>query len=140
MVWFYIILFAIFLIIEGMTFNLVTIWMAMASLITSVYAWFFPYRYGTQVVIFTALSIILIIATKPLLKKFVPKPVRTNADGLVGEIGIVTVAIDKLSSSGQVKIKGQIWSAKCDSDDIICENEKVKIIKIEGVKLVVEPV
>lgn len=139
MVWFYIILFAVFLIIEGTTFNLVTIWMAVASLITSVYAWFFPYEYAFQAIFFTTLSIILIIATKPLVKKLAPKPIKTNADGLVGEIGIVTVAIDKLSSSGQVKVKGQVWSAKSDSDDIICENSRVKIIKIEGVRLVVEP-
>ena len=139
MFWFYIGLFAVFLAIEAISFNLVTIWMALAALFTSIYAWFFPNQYVPQAFIFIVFSIIFIIATKPLVKKFAGKHEKTNADSLIDEIGVVTVPIDGLNSSGQVKVKGQIWSAKCMSDSQIPENSKVKIIKIEGVKLVVEP-
>lgn len=140
MFWFYIGLSVVFLGIEAISFNLVTIWMAAAAFLTSIYAWFFPTQYVPQAFIFIVLSIILIIATKPLAKKLIKNHEKTNADSLIGEIGIVTVSIDSLNLKGQVKVRGQIWSAKTATEEEIPENEKVKIIKIEGVKLVVEPV
>lgn len=139
MFWFYIVLSVIFLGIEAISFNLVTIWLAASAFLTSIYAWFFPAMYVPQAFIFIVISIILIIATKPLTKKLVKNHEKTNADSLIGEIGIVTVPIDDLNLSGQVKVKGQIWSAKCSSEVEIPQNSKVRITGIEGVKLVVEP-
>ena len=137
MYWFYMGLFVVFLIAEALTFNLMTIWMAAASLVTSIYAWFFPNQIIPQAFIFIVLSIILIIATKPLTGKFLKQPEKTNADSLIGKTGIVTVEIDSVSSLGQVKVKGQIWSAKSAENITISENEKVEIKAIEGVKLIV---
>ena len=140
MFWFYIGLFIVFVAIEAVSFNLITIWMAISAFITSLYAWFFPTQYVPQAFIFIVLSIILIAITKPVVRKFIKAPNKTNADSLIGEVGIVTVAIDSLNLSGQVKVRGQIWSAKSETDGEIAENKKVKILKIEGVKLVVEPI
>lgn len=139
MVWFYIGIFVALIIVEALTYNLITIWMAIASLITSIYAYFFPTQILPQAFIFIVLSIILIALTKPISKKLIPKPKTTNSDSLIGEIAVVISEIDTLNSVGQVKVKGQIWSAKTYCDRIIEKNEKVKIEKIEGVKLVVSP-
>jgi len=138
MFWFYIVLFVVFMAVEAMSFNLITIWLAISAFLTSFYAWAFPTHYVPQAFIFIVLSIILIVATKPIVKKFIKTHEKTNADSLIGETGIVTVAIDPLNLSGQVRVRGQVWSAKSETDTEISENKKVKILKIEGVKLVVE--
>ena len=139
MYWLYLGLFAVFLIIEAVSFNLITIWMAVAALLTSVYAYFFPSQILPQAFIFIVLSIILIALTKPLSKRFI-KNTKTNADSLMGEIGVVTLEINNLKGEGQVKIKNQTWSAKSENGDEIPQGAKVKIEKIEGVKLIVNAI
>lgn len=135
--WVYLGLFVVFLVIEAITFNLVTIWMAAAALLTSIYAYFFPEQYIVQAFICIVLSVIFIAATKPLTKKLLKDAPKTNADRLLGETGIVIDAIDDLKGTGQVKVKGQIWSAKTENGESVSADKKVKIKKIEGVKLVV---
>lgn len=137
MYWFYIILFIVLLVIEAATFNLVTIWMAISALLTGIYAYFFPENYVVQGFMFVVLSIILIAATKPFLKKITKKPVKTNADRLIGEEACVTVRIDNLNAEGQVKVIGQTWSARSENNEPIEVGEIVVIKKIEGVKLIV---
>ena len=52
--------------------------------------------------------------------------------------GIVTKDIDPIEGKGQVKVIGQVWSAK--SEHPISEGTKVKVLSLEGVKIVVEEV
>ena len=61
---------------------------------------------------------------------------RTNADRLIGREGTVIVPLDRTEGKGQVKVDGQIWSAKAEVN--IAEGVKVIVRSIEGVKLVVE--
>ena len=65
------------------------------------------------------------------------KSVATNAYSLIGKIGLVTVAISKLNATGQVKVNGEVWSAKADGD--IAQGTEVEVLKIDGVKLIVKP-
>ncbi len=51
---------------------------------------------------------------------------------------VVISKIDNKLGIGQVKVKGQVWSANSFTDEIIEENEEVKIKKIEGVHLIVQ--
>ena len=46
------------------------------------------------------------------------------------------IASDKFA--GEVNVRGKIWSAVSKDGDDILENEKVKILSIDGVKLIVE--
>ena len=62
---------------------------------------------------------------------------KTNADRFIGMEGIVIEAIDSAKGVGQVKVGGQVWSAKTEENTFISTEEKIIIIKIEGVKLVV---
>ncbi len=54
--------------------------------------------------------------------------------------GIVTKEINSVLGSGQIKIGGEVWSAKVKSDITIPEGEEVTITEIDGVKAVVEPI
>lgn len=55
-------------------------------------------------------------------------------------MGIVTIDINSLEGVGQIKVDGEIWSAKTETNDIILKGTKVKILKIDGVKLIVSPI
>ena len=124
--------------IEASTSNLVTLWPALAALCTAVFA---ALNVSTTwlAIIFVILSAVLLICTRPLVKKFVNrKTIATNADRIIGADGIVTNRIDPINNSGQVKIYGQIWSAKSRFGIPIEENTLVIVTALEGVKAVVE--
>ena len=132
-VWF--ILFALFLVIEIMTVNLVTIWFAAGALV-ALFVSFFVDSLTAQIIIFIIVSVVSVIAMKPLLKKFKGFSITpTNSDRVIGKVGDVVKKIEK-NNYGEVKIFGNTWTAY--SDDEIDVGEKVKVLSIEGVKLIVE--
>ena len=69
---------------------------------------------------------------------------RTEDLGVIGpmlmrwwaERGFVLKAIEPLSTTGQVKVGAQIWTAV--SDESLTEGVKVQVLEIQGVKLVVK--
>ena len=82
--------------------------------------------------------VVCIIWIKPIVDaRRMGKIQPTNADRVIGHEGVVIVAIDPVAGKGQVKVDGQIWSAKCDVS--VEEGAKVKVLALEGVKAVVEP-
>lgn len=132
MIWF-ILIFA-FLIIEALSFNLITIWFSFGSLCAFI-STYFTDNLIIQIVVFTFFTIISLIFTKPLLDKFINKNVmKTNIDMIIGKIGIVTKEINELSP-GRVKVSGKDWMAVSNSH--IDEGKKVRVLKIEGAKIIV---
>ena len=89
----------------------------------------------------TGRSALLLILVCPLAKKKLkPKPERLNADRLAGQTAIVTEPIDAQLDTGAVKVSGVLWTAKCPSCARIETGAHVKILRVEGAKLLVEPV
>ena len=128
----------VLLLIEIATMGLTTIWFAggaFAAFIVSLAGG----QLWLQVVVFLGVSILLLIFTRPLAVHYINKnAVRTNADSLIGQTGIVTEEISNLEGRGQVQIQGQIWTARSEKDgNQILEGEKVVVEKISGVKLIV---
>lgn len=71
-----------------------------------------------------------------MLKKIFSKAAPT-VDSIVGEKCVVTEKIDNYAGCGQIKVKGQYWSARGFYDDDIYEcGETLRIVAIEGVKVV----
>ncbi len=136
-VFFWLIIAIILGIIESATVNLVTIWFSIGAVAASVVA-AFGGNLLIQSAVFTAVSVATLIATRPLAKKLLrDKKIATNADRFINEKAIVVEDIDAVLGTGQVKVRGQIWSAKPDNDERIKCGEMVKINKIEGVRMVV---
>jgi len=131
--WF--IAFVVLLIIELVTVNLVTIWFAIgavAAIITTI----FTDSILIQCIAFVAVSVISLLITKPLMKKFKKFEVEpTNSDRVIGKVGDVTKKIDK-NKYGEVKVYGNTWTAS--SKQVINVGERVKVLSIDGVKLIVE--
>ncbi len=141
MLWIWVALLAVFVIIEATTAQLLTIWFAVgsfAALVTS----FFTDNILVQVVVFVVVSVAVLVATRPLVKKMTAtKKQATNADMYIGQEGIVTEEIDNISAKGLVKVKGSVWTARSEADNKkIAEGTHVTVIRIEGVKLIVRPV
>ena len=126
-----------FLIIEGFTVELISIWFTGSSLIAMVLA-LLNLEIGWQIAGFCVVSLILIIFTRPIVARYLKRnESRTNIDTLIGEIATVTKEILP-DERGEVKIKGQYWLAISSDNKKIEENTKVSILAIEGAKLIVK--
>ena len=137
-VYFWFLAAAVFLIIEILSPHLVTLWFAIGA-ISAVISVSFGIGLESQMIVFFVVSILLLISLRPIYVKYVKvNKIRTNADSLIGETAVVTMNINNKEGAGLVKVKGQIWSAKSDDDEVILAGKDVKVLKIEGVKLVVK--
>lgn len=129
----------IFFIMEIATVGFLIFWLGIGALFAMVVS-FFTGSMFIQTLVFVVTSTILILLTKPLIEKYVDKDkkVSTNAYSVIGQKGIVIVPINNLDGTGQVKVNGEIWSAKSEALDIP-ENTEIEVLKIDGVKLIVTP-
>lgn len=126
--------------IEVATLNLVSVWFAVGALAAFI-ALTLGANFVVQLVVFAIVSAIMLCLIRPLTTDILkPKGAKTNADRIIGEFALVTETISNAQSKGQIKISGQIWSAKSNDGQIINEGKTVKIISISGVKAIVEPV
>ena len=124
---------------EAFTSQLVSIWFVFGAVSAAITTIFTP-SIPIQSAVFLVVSLVALIVTKPLVKKFKQSGdiVSTNADRLIDKIGIIISNIEDIHTVGQVKVEGEIWTAKSDKAPIT-KNTKVKVLAIEGVKLIVEP-
>lgn len=130
----------IMLVIEVVTTGLATLWFALGAIVAMVMD-LCGAPLTSQIIVMAIVSvasfILCMIWIRPKLESLRKKNVqRTNADRLIGREGVVIVPLNGAEGKGQVKIDGQVWSAKADTD--IAEGIKVTVKAIEGVKLVVE--
>lgn len=131
--WF--IAFVILIIIELATVNLVTIWFAIGS-VAAIITTMFTDSIAIQAVVFGVVSLISLLITKPLIKKFKGFEVEpTNSDRVIGKVGEVTKRITP-NKYGEVKVFGNTWTAS--SEKTINVGQKVKVLSIDGVKLIVK--
>jgi membrane protein implicated in regulation of membrane protease activity len=140
MIYFWLVLFVIFVLIEAATLGLATIWFAGGALVATLAAVALPGLIWLQVLLFLAVSILLLYFTRPVAVKYFNKDrVKTNVESYVGREVIVVSEIDNLQGIGQVKLGGQEWTARTVSDDDVMEVGAVGIVKaVDGVKLIIE--
>ena len=136
---FWLIIAGLCLVIEIYTVGFFIFWFGIGALFALLVS-FLTNNLFIQIGVFLVSSSLLVISTKPLMKKFTKseKTVPTNFFSLSGKQGIVTKKIDSDNSTGQVKVKGELWSAISDKD--IEKDAKVKILGVDGVKLKVEKI
>ena len=137
---FWIVLAVVLGIIEASTVNFVTIWFAIGAVFAFITA-IITDSLLFQVVVFTGISVLSLILTRPFVKKVLNnKTVATNADRYINQKAYVTQKINGVSGLGQVKSMGQIWSAKSEDGLDINEGEEVIINRIDGVRAVVSKI
>ena len=130
-----------FIVVEAACpFHLVSVWFAVGSLVAMIAALLHA-QLWLQIVLFLLVSIALLVAMLPLVKKGLkPKIVNTNVDAVIGTQGYVTEAVDNLTATGQVKLGGMYWTARSEDGNIIPVDTLVQVTRIEGVKAFVTAV
>lgn len=130
-------LIVLFTIVEALTLGLTSIWFAVGAL-GALIASALGFGLAVQLVIFLVVAFVLSYYTRPIAKKvFKVGENKTNIDALIGKTGFVTMTIEE-RNLGQVKLNGQIWTAKAQGHEVINVGEDVEVLAIEGVKLIVK--
>ena len=131
----------VLLIIEAVVPGLISIWFALGAL-AALLASLLHAPLWLQIVWFLIVSIASLILTRPLAAKYVNARIQpTNADVLIGKECVVTEEIDDVLGTGAVAVGGKVWTARTGQEGMrLAKGDKARILRIEGVKLIVEPV
>lgn len=125
--------------VEFLTLDLTSIWFTVGAIVPMILSIVGGVRWEIQVVVFIVLSIVLILSLRKVTRKFLLRNAKekTNLDSLVGK---VYKLIDPINGddAGAIKVNGVVWSAISKKNENIEKGEKVKIVKIEGNKFIVE--
>ena len=123
---------------EAVSVGLTSIWFAVGSLAALIAA-LLGGGWILQLVLFFVVSILCLLAVRPLAKKHLNNKVQpTNADRVIGAEALVTEDIDNIKGAGAVIIGGQTWTARSGADSPISAGTRVRVLRIEGVKVYVE--
>ena len=137
---FWLIALIVLLVGEAITIGLTFVWFAVGALGALIVA-VLGGALWLQVVIFLALSGVTLALARPVFARFLKTShAATNADRVIGQTAVVTEQIDNLSGTGQVNVAGQIWSARSAHDVVIPRETEVLVLKISGVKVLVEAI
>lgn len=137
LVWFWLGLFLLAVIFEAATVDFVAIWFAVGSVPAFILA-IVGAPVWLQIATFLIITIVLIAFTRPyMMKYFKTNQIKTNAQSVIGKTATVSEVILP-NEIGVVKLRGQEWSAIASSK--IEVGTEVRILEIEGVKLIVEAI
>lgn len=139
---FWLIAIIIFLIVEVTTINLISIWFAIGGLVALVAA-LFDAAPVIQIALFVVVSlfsiIIFLLFIKPKWNQKIEQREKTNADRILDQEAVVIQTIDPLQNTGQIRVRGQIWSASSYQEQVIEAGSLVQVKEIKGVKAIVIP-
>ena len=88
---------------------------------------------AVQWVVFIAVSLASLAVLRPIAKRHLrtPAQVRTGTAALVGGTAVVVERVDR--DGGQVKLAGEIWTARAyDEDEVYEPGARVEVLKIDG--------
>ncbi len=130
----------VMLVIEAATVSITTSWFALGALFSLIVTSFAPDALLVQVLVFVVVSGLSLWLLRPLVRRYVSiKRTPTNADRIVGQVGVVLEDIDNLRNAGAVSMGGKIWTARSYTGEPIAKGDTVRALFIEGVKIIVEP-
>lgn len=136
----WLVLLILFAATEAATVGLTSVWFAIGSLGALICA-LLGGSIWLQIGIFIVLSVVCLVALRPLAKKYLNNRVEpTNADRVIGQEAQVTQAIDNIQGTGAVTIGGVTWTARSEHDTPIPAGAMVRVLRIEGVKVMVETI
>ena len=134
------VLMVVFAIAEAATVNLVSIWFVGGALVALIVQ-LLGGNIWLQLSLFLVTAGALLACLRPFVRRYVaPRHTATNSDMLLGREAFVTETVDNLHVTGSFKLDGKVWTARSATDAVLPEGTLVKVVKLEGVKLYVEPV
>ena len=137
--WVWVAVTIICVVIESLTLALTTIWFGISAFVL-VFLAFTPLPFVAQVFIFVVLALVLLIFTRPVVKKKLSqKQIATNYERVIGQIAVVTKKITALDK-GAIKINGMEWTAAVKEDIVLEKGSKCIIEEIAGVTAYVKEI
>ena len=128
-----------FLVLEGMTFSMVSVWFAAGSAAALLSCLFHP-PFKVQAVVFIVVSVLCLAAFKPLTQRLRQKPTPTNGDRSLGREAKVLTPVSA-EETGRVRLDGVDWNARCATPgDTIAPGQSCRVAEIHSTLLIVEPV
>jgi membrane protein implicated in regulation of membrane protease activity len=88
---------------------------------------------GIQWVVFIAVSLASLLALRPIARRHLrtPAQIRTGTAALIGAPAEVLERVD--ARGGQVKLAGEVWSARSwDEDSVFEPGDRVEVMQIDG--------
>jgi membrane protein implicated in regulation of membrane protease activity len=122
------------LLVEFLTYSLVSAWFAAGGLAALISSTFIPDDlWYVELLIFFVVSFAFLLGLRPLLKKYMhTKTVPTNADVNVGKT--FKLLKDATEGTSEIKILDVIWKVACP--DNMKKGDSVEITGIEGNKYI----
>jgi len=132
---FWVVLFIVCVVVEAVTYQMITTWFAIGAVFASVLA-SFEVSTTWQITAFLIVSILCLLALRPIsLKCLKNKDYKSNTDALLGDRVLITENTDSLSGRG--KIRGMEWSVRTENEEGIEAGQVAYVKRVEGVKLIV---
>lgn len=132
-------LMVLFAAIEAATVNMVSIWFVGGSLIALI-AQLLGASWWVQIALFLTTAAVLLACLRPFVRRFVtPGKTATNADMVLKREAYLSETVDNLRGTGALKLDGKEWTVRSMDGSVLPEGTLVKVVKLEGVKLFVEP-
>ena len=92
-----------------------------------------------QLTVFIVAAVATLALLRPIARRHLHTPprIRTGTAALIGMRAVVLDRVD--ADSGQVKIGGEVWTARpYDEDDVYEPGARVEVIKIQGATALVQ--
>lgn len=122
--------------IEAATVQLVSIWFACGAVCAMLTA-FITDSLLIQATVFVISSALFLVVSRKYVERTLKNKLATNSDSLIGRSAILKESVDNDRCTGAIRINDVVWTARSENGEHIGEGERVKIVKIEGVKLIV---
>lgn len=140
MIWVWLAVVAVSLIVEFMSWDLTSIWFAVAGLISLILSAIDGIAWEVQLAVFIVVSALLLIFVRKICRKLLLKNAntKTNVDAYVGKRSKLLKAIGADENYGEIKFNGVIWQAMSETGEEIEAGAEVEVVRVEGNKMVVK--
>lgn len=118
---------------------LISIWFACGAIIAGILQ-LLGIDLTFQIAAFFIVSLVTMLVVRPIATRYLRgNTVATNADRMIGSVGTICQAIEE-DHWGQVYVNSSYWSAVEVNGNSVLKGKKVKILAIEGAKLIVKEI
>ena len=128
-----------FLLLEASTFSMTSVWFAVGSA-AALLTCLFTDSFRAQALVFIVVSILCLLAFRPLAAKLRQKTTPTNGDRSLGREAKVLTPVSA-GKTGRVRLDGVDWNARCATPgDALEPGQTCRVTEIHSTLLIVEPV
>lgn len=98
------------------------------------------FNFIIQGIAFVIFSVVFFVLSRKIAERIsVKQPPGVGADRFIGYEGVVLEEVDNLKDTGMIRVAQDKWRAKSLDGSKIFKDSLIKVIRLEGTRMVVEP-